>query len=143
MTYDDGTESEIQEISIIACSGKESQASAYGFGGIFMDADSWYYDVDDFDTDYNICLYEFVIATDETKKVKSLTFESQTSRAYPVILSLAKVGKQSGIIDINAGAAERKIIAIYNLQGLPVKNPTTGIYIVRFSDGTVKKIAIQ
>jgi len=143
VAYDDGTESEPQEISIIACSGKESQASAYGFGGIYMDAEGWSNDVDDFDTDYNIGLYEFVIPTDETKKVKSLTFESQTSRAYPVILSLAKVGKQSGITDINAGAAERKIIAIYNLQGLPVKNPTTGIYIVRFSDGTVKKVVLK
>ena len=34
-------------------------------------------------------------------------------------------------------------VAYYNIQGIEVKNPASGFYIVRYSNGTTKKIVIK
>ena len=50
----------------------------------------------------------------------------------------------SAIEDIIENEGERVIEAIYNLQGLRVANTAIpGIYIVRYDDGTTKKIIIK
>lgn len=87
-------------------------------------------------------LTEIIIPLDETKKLKSLSFESSSSRATTTIIAVAKKEKMSGINDVNSDS-ERTIIGIYNLQGVSVKNPTSGLYIVRYSDGSSQKILIK
>ena len=141
LSYAEGDDEEITDY-ITLCHSKPNIAAAYGFGGIYQDAEGWSYDVDDIDTDYNIGLCELAIPTDKTRALKSITLESQTSKAYPAVLSLAKVASESGINNIFADT-DRTITGIYNLMGVKVNNPSNGIFIVKYSDVTAAKIFIK
>lgn len=46
----------------------------------------------------------------------------------------------AGAIGEDAG---RTVTGIYNLQGMPVKNPSAGIYIILYSDNTTRKVLIR
>lgn len=46
-------------------------------------------------------------------------------------------------IEAVVNVAEKTIVAIYTLQGVQVANPTSGIYIVRYSDGSTRKVFIK
>lgn len=141
LTYTEGENEEITD-HITLCHGKPDTAAAYGFGGIFQDSEDWSHDVDEMDTDYNIGLCELIIPTDKTRKLESVTFESQTSKAYPAILSLVKVGNDSGISNVSVNP-NRTIIGIYTIMGVKVTEPSNGIYIIRYSDGTAAKVFIK
>ncbi len=52
-----------------------------------------------------------------------------------------KVVKQAGIEAIEAEAAT--VVETFDLSGRPVINPTSGIYLQRMSDGTVKRVYIR
>ncbi len=142
VTYDDGTESDVISCSVNSTSGKPDEAAFYGLGAIMTIDYSWDADLDDFDSDYNIGLSEFVVPTDDTKKVESISFESQTKRANTFVLSVAKKTKASGISSVTTDA-ERQIEGIYNLQGVKVANPSAGVYVIRYTDGTATKAYIR
>ena len=48
----------------------------------------------------------------------------------------------SGIRSINSDTA-REIVAFYNMQGIRVSNPSVGLYIVRYTDGTTAKVLVK
>lgn len=109
-----------------------------------LDWSTWdYVKKDKIDSRYNFRLYEFAFRPDVSKTVKSLTFSSGKSRSYPTVFAVSKTGKSVGIKDVYAPNTYRTIIGIYNLQGVPVQNPGTGIYIIRYSDGTAGKVLIK
>lgn len=87
-------------------------------------------------------LNELAIPLDCSKKFKSISFEMSSSRPRMNVLSLAKVLDTSGFEEIIFDR-EKQIEAIYNMQGVQVANPSPGIYIVRYSDGSTDKIFIK
>lgn len=143
-TYDDGTSTEPQTLSIAKWDNEEGAAVT---GVNFINADgynSWIYDPDEIDnTDHS--LVELSLPLDESKKLTSVSFEQTSSRPTTTILALAKIEKTSGINAIAPDAAGHgDIEAAYNLQGVQVSLPLTpGLYIVRYSDGTTTKVVIR
>jgi len=145
VNYTDGTSSEARTYSIADWFGAEPDAAKTGLGRIVTQrADN--YRADDIDSRYKFQLFEKIIETDITKKVKSLSFESTNRGKYPTVLAVSRTGlkgEQSGIDSILDTENGVDVEAIYNLQGMQVKNPSSGIYIVRYSDGTVKKVVLK
>ena len=82
-----------------------------------------------------------------TKKLKAIKIESD--KWYVAnILAVSGTGlpsEMSGIEEIVITPEEDDAIpvAYYNIQGIEVKNPSSGFYIVRYSNGTTKKIVIK
>ena len=140
--YEDGSTDEPQTITIQDWYGDATGAAVHGFDRIFASNSSWSYDVDDFDGRNNFRLFEFAINLDATKKFQKVSFQHSTNRTYPTILALAKAEKTSGIDSIESDG-DKTIEAVYNIQGIEVKNPTSGLYIVRYSDGSTRKVIIK
>lgn len=140
--YEDGSTDEPQTITIQDWYGDATGAAVHGFDRIFASNSSWSYDVDDFDGRNNFRLFEFAINLDATKKFQKVSFQHSTNRTYPTILALAKAEKTSGIDSIESDG-DKTIEAVYNIKGIEVKNPTSGLYIVRYSDGSTRKVIIK
>ena len=140
--YEDGSTDEPQTITIQDWYGDATGTALHGFDRIFASKDSWDNDVDDFDGQNNFRLFEFAINLDATKKFQKVSFQHSTNRTYPTILALAKEEKTSGIDSIESDG-DKTIEAVYNIQGIEVKNPKSGLYIVRYSDGSTRKVIIK
>ncbi len=139
-TYDDDTATEAKEYTVKAAN--DSEDSAFTVNLINAGTYSWTYDKDEIDT-APMYLTEITLPLDETKKLKSLSFESSSSRATTTIIAVAKKEKPlSGINDVKIDG-NRAVVAIYNMQGVQVKNPASGLYVVRYSDGTARKVFIK
>ena len=142
--YEDGSTDEPQTITIQDWYGDATGTALHGFDRIFASKDSWDNEVDDFDGQNNFRLFEFTINLDTTKKFQKVSFQHSTNRTYPTILalSLAKADETSGI-DFTESDGEKTVEAVYNIQGIEVKNPKSGLYIVRYSDGSTRKVIIK
>ena len=140
--YEDGSTDEPQTITIQDWYGDATGTALHGFDRIFANNDSWENDVDEFDGQNNFRLFEFTINLDATKKFRKVSFQHSKNRTYPTILALAKAEKTTGIDSIESDG-DKTIEAIYNIQGIEVKNPTSGLYIVRYSDGSTRKVIIK
>lgn len=138
--YADGSKSEVAEYDIADWySTSEGNGEAvYGLGR---------YNKDDYeyDSNLNFRLFEVAMAVSPKQPVKSFTIRRTSTDGYPTLLAVSKKGiGSSGIEDIfTDGNAERRIIGIYNIQGVRVENPKTGLYIIRYSDGSAKKVVIR
>lgn len=94
-------------------------------------------------------LTEATVKFSEPKKPVKFTFTRKSSAStYPnifaIVLSDSKGDRSgvSGIEDIKSDS-EAEIEAIYNLNGIRVENPVAGYYIVRYTDGSVRKVLIK
>ena len=69
----------------------------------------------------------------------------KTSREtyYGEEVTFTTIAPTSGIEDVNMTEPEREIVAYYNLQGYRIEKPSTGIVIVKYSDGSTSKILIK
>lgn len=143
-TYDDGSDTDWKVYSINGWDENGNGACSKNFGIIYTGKTSGKYTPDQLD-DTAHYLYEKKLTTDPSKKLVSLTFKS-TKVAYPNILAISRTAfkdENSGIEEIPSTESEKTIVAIYNMQGVQVKNPASGLYIVRYSDGSVRKIFIK
>ena len=96
-------------------------------------------------TDTDHFMFEKNLTVDPSKKLKALAFRS-TNYYSTNVIGISKTGYRdatSGIDRVETPASERTVIAIYNLQGVQVKKPVNGLYIIRYSDGTSKKVFIR
>lgn len=98
---------------------------------------------DSYEGYYN--LYEFEMDVDSTKKIKSLSVRRSSATGKPILMAVSHSKGASGIenIETDTQDADREIIGIYNLQGIRVINPTTGFYIIKYSDGSSKKVILK
>lgn len=144
--YEDG-EGEPQEFSIADwfSASADGDEAVYGLGRIMWDqygTDD--YETGDIDSRKNFRLYELEIPTDASRKVKGVKFESLVRKVYPTILAISKLGtSSSGIDDIISEDAEKEIVGIYTIQGMQVQNPSNGLFIIRYSDGSARKVIIR
>lgn len=137
--YEDGTASE--PVSYTVNSWGSEGNGLNNINLINVSTYSWTYDNDEIDTD-PCGITEIVVTVDDTKKLKGLTIEKESSRPSTTILAVSKVGKLSGIDSVD-NDADHTVVGIYNLNGVKVENPVPGLYIVKYSDGSVKKILIK
>ena len=140
--YADDTSDQPVSIAVPDWYGEAEESAMYGFDRIFANDDSWDYSIDDFDGSNKFRMFEFAVPADASKNLSKVVFNHNARRVYPTILGLVKMGKQSGINDI-IDNTDRTIEAIYNLNGVQVNNPVSGIYIIRYSDGSVRKVIIK
>lgn len=85
-------------------------------------------------------LYEFTVKTDPTKMLASIKFANRNRNSVPIILAISKVvSQQSGVVQVKSD--ENKVIeGYYDLQGRKISKPDSGLYIIRYSDGSSKKV---
>lgn len=99
-------------------------------------------DNDELSSDNHYYLFDIELSTDATKQVESISIEA-TSDALATIMALSKV-VTTGIKGISADdtTASHSIIGIYTLEGMKLSTPQKGINIIKYSDGTSRKILI-
>ena len=143
--YEDGSESEYAAYTVTRWDRTATDDAGVNFGSIVSGKATSKEPADKID-DSNHYMFDKSMTVDPTKKLVSLTFKA-TNFYYTNILAVSKTGyreQMSAIEDIIENEGERVIEAIYNLQGLRVANTAIpGIYIVRYDDGTTKKIIIK
>ncbi len=144
-TYDDGTKSEtdVYQPSDWYGSYKSGNEAVYGISRILTAAaDS--YSTDEIDTRYNFRLYEYTLATDNTKKVSSITFKSMAYGRYPTILAVNKKGCETvNGIDTVANDGTATVSGIYTIGGIKVQTLQKGINIIKMTDGTTRKVLVK
>ena len=96
------------------------------------------------DNNYKFRLYEYTLPTDRNKKVKSVSFKTD-SYSWPTILAISKTGYNVAT-DISTtvnNVFEKEIQGIYTINGIKLNAPQKGINIIRYTDGTAKKVIIR
>ena len=81
---------------------------------------------------------------DRNKKVKSVTFKTD-SYSWPTILAISKTGYNvaTDISTTVKNVFEKEIQGIYTINGIKLNAPQKGINIIRYTDGTAKKVIIR
>ena len=144
VNYDADTKSVDISFSISDWFGNRSRAAVTGLGRIITKQSGYSYPADKVENK-GFQLFELTMPVDVTKTVKSIKFETTNPGKYPTILAISRFGEkldEAGVDNITTDN-DKTIVAIYNLQGIEVKNPSNGTYIVRYSDGTAAKVAIK
>lgn len=144
--YDDETQSETATFRPDDwwSSWADGSEAVYGLSRIITKGASGY-QTDEIDSRYQFRLYEFTLSTDKNKKVKSLTFTSAKSGSYPTILGIAKKGYniETGIDGVENGEGSSEVVGIYTINGMKLNAPRKGVNIIKYSDGTAKKVIIR
>lgn len=87
-----------------------------------------------------IHLYEFTIKTDPDKMLANIKFANRNPVSVPTILAISKVvSQQSGVKSVKSDD-NKTVVGYYDLQGHQIDKPATGLYIVKYSDGSAEKI---
>lgn len=89
-------------------------------------------------------LYEFTIKTDPDKMISNIKFANRNRDSVPTVLAISKVvaQQQSGISSVESNN-HRTVIGYYDIQGRKMANPSKGINIVKYSDGTAEKVLLK
>ena len=103
------------------------------------------YATDEIDDRYQFRLFEYVLPVDKSKKVKSVRFMSLKNGSYPTILGIAKKGYYvpTGIVSVDTEEGADEIQGIYNINGMRLNAPQRGINIIRYKNGSTKKVIIR
>lgn len=88
-------------------------------------------------------LNELEIPLDKNKEFKSISFEQTETRSFMNVLSVAKVLAETSGIDNVADNSQKEIKAYYNMQGMQVANPSHGLYIIIYDDGSSSKVYMK
>lgn len=121
--------------------------AVYGFSRIIRNTVDTY-QADEIDNRFHFRMYEYALPTDINKKVTSLTLSSYSYGARPTLIAVSMKGRYvsdetDGINATVNGSTERTIQGIYSVNGIKLDAPQNGINIIRFTDGTMRKILIR
>lgn len=142
VTYDDNT---TQNFNFVIDNWKDAASSTIAKAnlGLVMsdDAEDNY---DQFDLS-GVNLYDYAVSVNPDKHLQSVTLKNLSGdKAHPFLYAVSTSNyKSSGISAVPSDQNELTVVAVYNLQGVQVQNPTSGIYIVRYSDGSCRKVLIK
>ncbi len=84
-------------------------------------------------------IMEQTVSTDAGKTIGSVKFTRGTGSGHPSILALAYVPVTTGL-EPSIGNASRTIVAVYSVNGVERRDLQRGVNIVRYSDGSVRKV---
>ena len=141
--YEDGTSGPAQTFSISDWYGNSSgQGEAiYGLDRIKRGSGAGY-SADQFDGRTRFRIFEYALPADRSKQTNSITFTSTTSGKIPTILGIAKksYAPDPDGIEKPEATGRDKIVGIYSIGGQKLAGLQRGINIIRFADGSVRKI---
>ena len=145
--YEDGTTGGEYNMNAVDWYGYDDNMTAVGGLGRIMavnleDGDA---ELDDFDfnNDFRIFEYEYD-GIDKNKKVKGLTFRGFSNGQCGTILAVSKFGLPvpTGLKEIKS-TSPNHVVGIYNLYGMRLQTPDKGFNIIKFADGTTKKVFVK
>ena len=145
--YEDGTAGDEYNMNAVDWYGYDDNMTAVGGLGRIMAKDYEYGEAEldefDFRNDFRVFEYEYD-GIDKNKKVKGLTFREFSNGQCGTILAISKFGLPvpTGLKEIK-NTTSTHIVGIYNLYGMKLQVPTKGFNIIKFADGTTKKVFIK
>lgn len=145
--YEDDSKGQAWNMNAVDWYGYDNDLTAVaGLGRIMsINQDFGEAEVDEFDfrNDFRIFEYDYD-GIEKGKKVKGLSFTSYSYGQMATILAVSKFGLPTvtGVQNVQT-TKNRHIIGIYNLNGMRLNAPVRGLNILRFSDGTTKKVVIK
>lgn len=93
-------------------------------------------------TDCHYCLFENAISCDESCQVKSVTINMRNDATLSV-LAFSRQEKTSTAISSPSVTGERTVVGIYSADGVRQSGTKSGLNIIRYSDGTVRKVMLK
>ena len=150
VNYEDGTSGAAQQFTIGDWfSGSANQGEAiYGLDRIKRGAGGGYTN-DQFDGRSNFRIFEYTLSADKSKVVSGITFTSTASGKIPTILGVAKKGYRLidpdgiGGIQDSESSASAAASSVYNLSGQRIGQMQKGVNIIRYTDGTARKVLVK
>lgn len=139
VNYEDGTSESANKVDVEDWHANEADGTEamYGLGRVNINSN-------DIASERRFRLFEVSADTKRDSKVKSLTINNKGYQSYLTVLGVNAEDKQtSGIDDIESGNTAKTIDSYFNLQGQKVENPVSGIYVVRYTDGSYAKVVIK
>jgi len=97
---------------------------------------------DQLSTDNHYCLFDFSVPVDTDCPLASVTFTS-TNMSYPTIMALSRlVDESAGIeqFDMSQQRTLHQPAGIYTIGGMQQSATQRGISIIRYNDGTIRKV---
>lgn len=144
ITYDDGTTLYLSTRPKNWYSDEAyGDEAIYGLGRIYR-SDDGEYDADQLEAEYCYRAYEYVIDTDPTKKVESISLSNSKWSAMPTVLAISK---KASTVETGIGSATvsggTQPAAVYTLSGMKTATLQRGLNIVKAADGSVKKVVVK
>ncbi len=94
--------------------------------------------------DNHYCMFEFSVSADATKTVKSISVHSAAgNNARPAIFAVSRLVKTVNDISDTAVDTELTIVGIYTIGGAKIPALGKGLNIIKYSDGSVRKVMIK
>ena len=140
--YSDNSRGDVQRFNIADWFGSSEGTAKHGLGRIKR---SYSRDMraDGIDGNYQFRLFEHKINIDESKQLKGIMVRSFRSGSVPTLLAVSmKEQTTTGIVRI-ATESNSTIVGIYTIDGLRLTAPVKGINIIKYADGTFKKVYIK
>lgn len=139
VNYDDGTSSDTETYSIRDWSVRQPDGtealSALGY--IYMDGDG-------LSSDNHYCMFEYIVPADNAKSVKSITVRTAAdTSSRPAIFAVSCATKTVNDISGTEVDTDRTIVGIYTINGVKIPAPTKGLNIIKYSDGSVRKVMMR
>lgn len=139
VNYEDGSSESANKVNVEDWYANEADGTEamYGLGRVNISSN-------DIASERRFRLFEVSVNAKRDSKVKSLTINNKGYQSYLTVLGVnAEDKKTSGIDDIESGNTAKTIDSYFNLQGQKVENPVSGIYVVRYTDGSYSKVTIK
>lgn len=148
--YEDGTTGESLYIQGVDWFGydNDSDIALYGLSRIMCSTTNNDAELNKIDERLNFRIFKYDLETNKNKKLVGVKFRnfSYSANLKPVILAVSKFGPGKFETSINGIELEQQnaqIVAIYTATGMKVNTLVNGLNIVKFSDGTTKKIIVR
>ena len=146
--YEDGTHAEEQEFTAEDWYGKkpDGDEAVYGLGRMIRTGRDGYA-ADQIDDRYKFRLYEHVLPLDKSKKLKSISVYKEKSwdDSYLIVLGVTVKGVKlaTGINGVTIEGGNNVVVGIYTLNGMKLSKPQKGINIIKYADGTCRKVIVK
>jgi len=147
--YEDGTEETEWLMPVEDWYGYETDRVAYyGLSRIMRNSDEESgYELDETDFRSEFRLFEYVYPVDKNKKVKGVKFKNTSYSCIPSILAISKLGPESTPTAIkqigNTKTGKQDVVGIYTINGTKLNTFVKGINIIKYANGSVKKVLIK
>ena len=142
LNYSDGTSSDAGSYEIRDWSVRSEQLqgdeAVTALGNIRRDNNSY-------SSDNHYCLFDFSVPVDREKQLVSVTFTANNN-AYASIMALSRIVELPTDVDALAVItqhADRQPTAVYSLGGMQQRGMRRGLNIIRYNDGTIRKVATK
>jgi len=93
-------------------------------------------------SDNHYCMFEIIVPTYSDRQVKSIRVQS-TDSSIPTIFAVSRRDDTLNDIEMPSQNVERKVVGVYTIDGMKLTVPRKGINVVRYSDGTARKVFIK